>query len=507
MPGSQVKLGPYSGGINSLSDEGSVAPNELVDCTNYDVMQDGTLRTRPPITSSAGKSDWSSNSLMLGYFVLESAAYLIASASGGIYRQTLGGATWSTVTTAINSEAMVQYQNKAYFINNNLSVATGGGSWDGTTYSAVANIPTGRGGIAFKDRLWVWKGLGGDANSSRLYYSKPTDFTVWTVPDGGFIDIGPGDGQYITAVIPVNDVLIIFKNASTWVLSFTGDPGSGNLRQISTTVGANNRFATAKYENSLYVLYQGKVYEIVNYQFTIVNAKVPFSYSTTTPTPLDARFSTFLSVIGDRLLVRYFNNVYVYSIRSDAWVRWVTSQYFGPFVRSPVAYTSTDNIYYAAGSALSSNTLVYRFIDGFVLNVTESMTSTIRTRNYDFDRPDRYKRLFWWGGDVGTFEAVVGAIVIVTAAFKPTHRDLAQFTHAQLKGNSQSNPLQLAIIQTPVDNDSATIKRRFIKFLRPVRFRTCYFTLSVGSDGSIYSEFYSIRLYVSLKERVVHQVT
>jgi len=40
----ELKIGPYAGGINRYSDISAIADDEMVDCTNFEIDLDGSLK-------------------------------------------------------------------------------------------------------------------------------------------------------------------------------------------------------------------------------------------------------------------------------------------------------------------------------------------------------------------------------------------------------------------------------------------------------------------------------
>src|SRR5882672_8685028 len=111
MAATPVRLGPFTGGINTYSDAAALADDELVDAVNVDLDLDGSLRCRPPITSVEGPGAWGANNVyLLGFFSFPTGNYLLASTSDGIYFK-LGAGAWTKIagTDTLTSVSAVQY--------------------------------------------------------------------------------------------------------------------------------------------------------------------------------------------------------------------------------------------------------------------------------------------------------------------------------------------------------------------------------------------------------------
>lgn len=133
----------------------------------------------------------------------------------------------------------------------------------------VASYYDGLKGVIFKDRYFVikWPGM----KSSRIAYSNLND--PMTSPASNFFDVNPGDGDFVTDLIPFGERLYIFKRFSTWVLIASGLPSSWILKLFDGAVGATDTNTVLEYRGLLYVLsprglyrMDGTVYDYVGYQ-------------------------------------------------------------------------------------------------------------------------------------------------------------------------------------------------------------------------------------------------
>lgn len=510
MPGGQaIRLGPFIGGINSLSDASAIADVELVECKNFELDVDGSLICRPPITEILDNSSFTERILLLGISLLNGSVSIIGSNSDGVYKWVSN--SWSLITDTFTATCMVQYMDKIWLIADPSSTNPGG-NWDGTTFTAVSAMPKGNSAVIHKERLFVVPGSNASINSSRLIFSNPGNFSTWTSTD--FIDISPGDGQELIDITVYQDNLLLFKQDSTYVLAYDTKPAEAVVRQISTTLGTTKAHCVVNYENSVFVYHQGEIYEIVNYDFNRINTKVPFLFDPTSPGGAAFKEDIFLSVFGDRLLVRYFNRIYVYGLRTRTWTRWESANdklhYFGPIVSFPSDISNTINDQYFAGSCVVTSKNLIRIDNGFDsltveqdLSNTTNITCSITTKNYDLAVSHKFKKLFWWGADVLTGNTVTGIVNPVVAQFKTTWDQMSSKTWDEL--NTWDFPLvDLSSISTPVTSGT-NVLRKFVKFPKTLRFRQINFTVSLTSAGSTVdgpARLYSITIIAETRATV-----
>src|SRR5882672_11431240 len=100
-PYTPVKLGPWTGGMNTHGDPSQIADNELVDCVNLENALDGSFVVRPPVTAVAGPSSWlGTDILLLGFFSFSTGNYMLGSNATGTYYK-LGGGPWILISSSL----------------------------------------------------------------------------------------------------------------------------------------------------------------------------------------------------------------------------------------------------------------------------------------------------------------------------------------------------------------------------------------------------------------------
>jgi hypothetical protein len=309
---------------------------------------DGSLISRPPFQELDGQSAWTERIVLLCEAVFSGVHYLIGSNTNGVYH--FVNNTWTLITATFRAAAAVQYADKVYMVPHPSSGS--GGKWDPSGgFTAVAAIPKGQACVIHKERLFVVPGTVSVTNTTRLTFSDAGNFDAWT--GSNFIDVGQGDGTKLIDVTVYQDNLLLFKDQTTYILAYDVRPTDAVVRKISQTIGVEGQYCVVNYENQVYVFHNGWVYEVVNYDFHRLNTKVPFALDTTTPSAFAAE-SFCLGILGDRLVVRYYNKTYVYGLRTRTWTEWVSARsalhYFGPIVatRDPAG----DKFY--AGSAVTA---------------------------------------------------------------------------------------------------------------------------------------------------------
>ena len=382
---SAVQIGPLSGGLNNISKAGEARDAEVVELINLEVSLDQSLTSRPPIEAIPNSTLPSTNTIgweVLGiYRVTSSQWYLIVTLpkdgttnTDTTVRAYLNGivGVGETITTIKQSvgignrvTSMVQFNDTLYF-NVNFGATDTGFKWktgDALGGTAIATMPKGSVMLTWKSRIWI-SGTAESTKGDRVFFSTidgtGTHPDTWGVAD--FFDVEPGAGGFVTAMIPSFNNLIIFKDDGTWRFSYAASPASGQVEKISGSVGCASKRSVVDFENYMYVYDQGRVYELVNSSFTQVNRFVLFSED---DMGVDSSAPDIeMSVVNRRLLVRYFNAVYCFSVDTKAWSQWRTYNGTpGRFLELPADSQSTSPSKFIAASkgltqSISANLIV-----------------------------------------------------------------------------------------------------------------------------------------------------
>lgn len=478
----ELLLGPFPGGLNNVAaTPDTIADNELAVCLEFDYNVDGTLQTRPPVarevvTTEPGADGFYPN--ILGFFVdTNGDIYCLATISTNLYyrmgNSTLISATdWTVIPGGIgNAEAGLQYVNKFYILY-------GGGGYSWSPSLGLASVPTMPGGKSiqlFKERLWI-SGL----DSSRLYYSNVGTGDTWSGSD--FVDVDAGNGQKLTSLYAGQSALYLFKTNSIYVLTYDSIPARGLIQNISTNIGLADRDCFTSYEGSIYILYGADLYRLSGYEFTRVNPKIDLTLLA--DPSLSYKRKTSISTVSDRIVVQYKNNTFVYYPITNTWTQWTlrsaSKWFYVPNTLQDFGYKvflSPQNFDFTAGLGT-----VYVIKDKDTSGpLVENNTSTPKlvTKQFTFQTPAVFKRMYWWGVEANIRSRVADSILRLTPYFN---------------GNS-------GIVNGIGILASNAFSRRFIKAGVSARFTKVQFEIYLQEyDFSAVSSFSSITVCTSQKQ-------
>jgi hypothetical protein len=506
MPKEILRLGAFTGGLNTEADPTLIADNELASCVNFELDIDGSLLNRPAIQTMVNGAV-NNRILLIGSVVLGGTLYLFSTFGGKTYVSSNNGSTWTELApggVSRECRTMAIFNNNTpvpavWFPTTPTSSVTGGMSWTPAGGAvAVAAMPKGDKCVVHKYRLYIVPGPTATTNSSLLSWSGPSDFTSW--PVSNIAQIRQGDGDTLNNLAVYQDNLLLFKGESTHLLAYDLDPMDAITREINPVVGSTGTFGVAQYENTLYCMHRNKIYEVNNYTFSLLNLKVPLPFDSTLPTGTTTRYEPqHVGLIGERLLVRYYNKTYSFQIRTRTWSEWrktdttssIEWHMFGPLVRTrDITGTGFDS-YYAGYSfdVSSGGWKIFRIVDGKVSwaaegdGSTNSFTCTATTKNYDIATTINYKRLFWWGADVLTPLSVTGYVTPITVINTVTWDTLGASTW----GDLETWGLPIRIIPPFIENvpaDDIINTSKTIKFGRSFRFRKVNFSINLITNGT-----------------------
>lgn len=514
MPGAPIQVGPFIGGLNTFSDATAIADNELTVCENFELDLDGSLKSRPPIQNlginfplgATGNVDFLGN-----FFTSAGVSYLIAS-DGLSSTYYFNGTAWVLITNTMAAAGFVQFDDKAW-LTAPVGSANPGGYWTvAGGFVADANMPRGECIVTFKDRLWIAEGKDSANNGTRLYRSRTlADPSLWQSTND-FVDIGSGDGQNIVQLAVYFNTLIIFRTESTYGLQYTSDPAAAVVSLIIPKVGLNSKDSLAQFETYIYFMYENKAYEFVNNRAAQINVKVPFFSTTTTNIYLPYAVSEF----NQRIMFTYFDQVFVYNLRTRSWTIW-KSQTYGSLGQFFTRSNNDDksiilghkNVIVPAGSPRVAPLL--QITDEYT-NVQETMDCIIQTKNFNYQASSVYKRLFWWGLDATFKGTVIGTAVPITQSFtvnwqtlfnNETWNSMLQYTWGSPQSGSPP-------VNTTVTESAVTFRRIFTKFLKSLRFRQIYFRVKFTTNGASDQapvRLFSLMTYVNPKQTVTKEIT
>lgn len=293
MTGTLVRSGPWPGGAEYRDQAYAghlLDPGQLRFVKNLDITDVGTLQCRLGCRKTGGPAlytDLSSTGklALLGSVDTSDRQYAVIGSHNGlspgttVVRYTTDGMSNLDISWTVSPGGSLTGQFSTLFQYNGFVYAvakpSGGGSGQrraditSGAWSAVAALPAGDLAALIRDRAFVV-----DKAANRIYWSKATDPTVWAAPDGGFVDVDPGDGQTITDVVVVNSQMYIFKRNRTYLLTFTADPAlDGQRTLINSGLGA---YSAALYGDAIFVVNDRSVHRFVNGYFTDIGQRIDF---------------------------------------------------------------------------------------------------------------------------------------------------------------------------------------------------------------------------------------
>ena len=514
MPGESIQVGPFVGGLNTFSDPTAIADNELVVANNFELDLDGSLKSRPPIIDRGITFPLQStgNINVLGYYYGSGAVPYLLASDGVSKTYYFNGNTWTLITSTFAATAMVQFDQKAWIVAPYGS-ANPGGYWSPSTgFVADSNMPMGDTIVAHKFRLWISGGRDALSNPTRIYYSNALSSAAGFWPaTANYADIGTGDGQSIVRVAVYYNSLIVFRTNSIYAYQFTSDPNAAIISLLVPNIGLSSKNALVAWENFLYFIYDDRAYEFVNNRAQQINLKVPFESNT--------RVGIFdpyvVSLFNNRIIFSFWDTMYVFSLRTRTWTTW-TSPSNGAIgtVIAPITDTEfpSATVFSSAIVPLTGTRRAKTlYLTDAITTETENFTCSIQTKNYNYQTSSSYKRLFWWGVDAifnGTLTATAVPIVWNVAI---RWSQLNTFTWSALKNFTWEQPtntgLSVETIRTTAGDKAI---RKFVKFLKALRFRQIHYVLEFDTDGSIDTapvRLFSLTTYVKPHQRVSKTIT
>ena len=514
MPGAPIQVGPFVGGLNTFSDPTAIADNELVVCNNFELDLDGSLKSRPPIEDleidfplqATGDIEF------LGVFQVSSTeSYLIAS-DGLSKTYYFSGTAWVLVTDTIAAAGFVQFDDKAW-LTAPVGSANPGGYWTPSGgFTADSDMPEGNLIVTFKGRLWVAEGQNSTSQGTRLYRSRTlADPSLWQTTND-FVDIGTGDGQNIVQLVVYFNTLLIFRISSVYGLQYTTDPAAATVSLILPTVGLSSRYAITQFESNIYFMYDEKAYEFTNNRAAQINVKTPFASTVTTNFHNNYSVSEF----NKRIIFTYFDQMFVYSLQTRSWTKWVSETY-GSLCKMAYRTNSEDksivlthqNIDQPAGGSRAAKLL--QITDDYS-TVEETMVCEIQTKNFNYQASSIFKRLFWWGLDASFKGTVEGTAVPITQSFTVTWQTLfdSETWNSMLNYTWGSPQAGSPPITTTVTESAVTFRRIFVKFLKSLRFRQIFYRVKFTTNGSASEapvRLFSLTTYVNPKQTVAKEIS
>lgn len=255
-----VNLRDFTGGLNLMRNIAQLEPNESPDLLNVDISDRGGFKLRKGIVNLG--EDLAADPLSLHALLSSSGTQQILACDGTNLKK-WDGSSWSTAAARTGTNVGVQFKNKLY-LQNGVDASL---RWDGAASHAMgvawnnnlaAPTTVGNGNMPIAKTMTVYKNcvfLGNTYESgtqypSRIRWSHPGYAEDWV--DYHWIDIDTGfDGDEITALVPYQDRLLVFKRNSIHVLYGEG-PEAFSVTPVSNEFGTVSQQSAVATDHGVY---------------------------------------------------------------------------------------------------------------------------------------------------------------------------------------------------------------------------------------------------------------
>jgi hypothetical protein len=512
----------FTGGLNNYWDQSSIEDSELASVINFEFTSNGALTSRPPIyleknsSNQVIKTPVASEPLdIIGTYIRQDGVrFLVGVTDDKTWIYNVTAKTWTQIATFRASDC-TQYLNKIVLC----SETQAGGYWEAGTFTSTPTMPY-LGGIELFQTRFFGFGVQGSATANIVYWSNistagPSGVSSsvfnWEDAFGAklYVEIGGGDGQWITAMAQGYNDIVIFRNRSTYRYSYGELPEEGTMQVMQQDIGAETRRSVVKFENAHLVLSGQTLYLYQNYLYYPLNSeKVKF----TPDNAYERRFEHAISMVGSRCVVFHNGGIYCYDMNTRTWSQWTTASRIGYFVTIPRGYEDEEEerYYGISGSAEVdapgiTDYSVYRIENDPISSVgSEEMTCSLRTKIYDFQTPVEWKKLYFWTADITTARTVraVAVPVAIREEALSVHWDelssdgvydnsfytwdeLSQENEFDDRFGTWDKLKTPGTVETVIEDfPQGQLLRMETKLENSLRFRRIYFELYLSCDGT-----------------------
>ena len=536
----------FTGGLNNYWDQSSIDDSELASVINFEFTSNGALTSRPPIyleknsSNVVIKTPVASEPLdIIGTYIRQDGVrFLVGVTDDKTWIYNVTAKTWTQIATFRASDC-TQYLNKIVLC----SETQAGGYWEAGTFTSTPTMPY-LGGIELFQTRFFGFGVQGTATANIVYWSNistagpsgvSTSVFDWEDEFDAklYVEIGGGDGQWITAMAQGYNDIVIFRNRSTYRYSYGELPEEGTMQVMQQDIGAETRRSVVKFENAHLVLSGQTLYLYQNYLYYPLNSeKVRFK-------PDDAyerRFEHAISMVGSRCIVFHNGAIYCYDMETRTWSQWTTSSRIGYFVTIPRRFEDEqEELYFGiSGSAELdapgiTDYSLYRIEDNSTSSVgLEEMTCSLKTKIYDFNTPVEWKRLYFWTTDITTARIVRAIAVPVSIREEAlavhwdelssdgaydnsfyTWDELSKENEFDDRFGTWDRPKTPGTIETVIEDfPQGQLIRMETKLDNSLRFRRIYFELYLSCDGTAATspvQVFSIIPMVGAKAKIARE--
>lgn len=517
-----ASLQSFIGGLNNYWDQSSIQDNELASLINFEVTTNGALTSRPPIwldhigtTTTYTPAENEPVDFIGAYVANNGTRSLVAVTDSKTWLLNVETKAWTQIATFRATDS-TQFNNKVV-----LSSATAGqgGYWEAGTFTNTPTMPA-LGGIELFQNRFFGFGLQGTNTANTIYWSDITTAGVegegnsiwnWQDEQGFFyVEIGAGDGQWVTAMAQGYNDIVIFRNRSTYRFSYGELPEEGQMQVMQQDIGAETKRCVVKFENAHFVLSGKILYKYQNWLYYPLNSERVNLEQTT---EFEPRFEHAISIVGRRCLVWHGGKLYSYNMDTSTWSEWDSQTRVGYFVTVPRrSEDEQEELYFGisgdsdVSAPNATDYAIFRIRDRISNNApqSEEMVCSLKTKIYDFATPVEWKRLFFWSADLTTARTVRASAVPVAITERPVAVSWDELSRDGQYDNSYYNidelskdgsfdevfatwdrPKTPGSVESVIDDfPIGTLTRLVTKLDQALRFRRIYFELYLTCDGT-----------------------
>lgn len=487
MPGEVINLGPFTGGVTTrVSDPSALAEEDLQEANNvlYDIY--GNLVTRPPIEKfsnqpppGTGEQEVVISGFLSAQDEDEVRPFIIVSNDSGTYVRDsypVANGNWLQISTAKYSVAVQGSRGTESVVwfakgEDSNGDSVNGGYWGlgDTSITTYSNIPEAEAAVWYKERVFFLNtGVKNDA--SRVQYSNITPDANTDFPSGNEFYVNTNDGQSIRDAVVYLDNIFVFKYNSTYIATYDTAIDRLQIKAISDTVGAQRRRVIQIYGDTLFVYHNRFIWRFTGSQFVPLSQKIIVQSEAFVNVGSDFTLSQW----ADTLILRMDDTAYVYNFYTEAWTTWTSTRMFNYIVKYSLNDYYSQFAYYGGqreGTDLIRLRTTWPLVRDPEATLTEDSSeqfkATLVTKQYDFEQPQIWKRLFWWGLN-GVFDSRE-ANPILRAGFYPVDEYVGV--------PPVWNNLEVA------DAKVTLAHAQMFKFVRSHRFRLAAFYIEIDCDG------------------------
>lgn len=334
-------------GLNTATSDWALEDNELSEATNVIITEQGTIKRRKGIFRGNAITGVGQQAYSLCRFKTASIDVNIIASNNGVHLVANDSSVVSS-DGGTHVSCAVQYNDIAFvfsYITEQMMTFSASGvktlnqanfqATEATVHKARCFIANNRSSI----------------NPSVVRFSELYTVSPWLGasgwPTNNTIDIQPGDGDTITAIVDYNDSLLVFKTSSTWVIYTDGNPSQWTVKKLHNSIGCVGRDTPTIINNLVYFQSATAVYRTDGTTFEEISRPIQnvFQlYTSTDPSVINYNSATYWNGLWIMNPDPASIVLYVFNTYNDTWTKWVPPTNFGRFQTYPTSSANTFRV-------------------------------------------------------------------------------------------------------------------------------------------------------------------